>query len=92
MKIQKVPVFYLNRSQGIILRKISIFGQKMNFKQDVTQKRKLFQNLGFINCFSTTKSFKNVLFENSKSARFRVKSLARQHFDGNIRIWSKNEF
>ena len=87
-----MPVFELNRSQDIILRKISIFGQKMNFELDITPKWFFYRNFGFKNCFSTTKSFKKVLFENLKSARFRVKSLARHHFEENIHFWSKNEF
>ena len=92
MKIQKVPSFELNRSQGNILRKISIYGQKMNFELDITPNNNFFQNLGSINSFSTTKSFKKVLIWNSKSVCFQAKSLARHYFEENIHFCSKNQF
>ena len=79
MKIQKVPVFELNRSQGIILRKISIFGQKWILNWILRQNENFLHNLGSMICFSTTKNFKKVLFENSKSACFRAKLVARHN-------------
>ena len=51
-----------------------------------------FQNLGYIKCFSITKSFKTVLFENSKSVRFRAKSLKMHHFEENIHFGQKMNF
>ena len=92
LKIQKVPVFELNRSQGIILRKISIFCPKMNFELYISPKWKLFSKFGLHKLFLYQQNFKKVLFENSKSARFWVKSLARHHFEENINFWSKNDF
>ena len=56
------------------------------------QKENFFKNLDFINCFSTTKYLRKVLFENSKSARFSAKSLSRHHFEEDMHFWSKNEF
>jgi len=58
----------------------------------ISKNENFFQNLESINCFSTTKSFKKVLFESSKSAHFRAKSLVGHHFEENIHFWSKNEF
>ena len=56
------------------------------------QNENYFYNLGSMICFSTTKSFKKVLLENSKSARFLAKSLARHRFEENIHFSQKMNF
>ena len=87
LKIQKVPVFELNCSQGIIRGKCSFLVKKLILNLILCQNENYFHNLGSMICFSTTKSFKKVLFEDSKSARFRAYTLARHHLEENINFW-----
>ena len=84
-----MPVFELNRSQGIILSKISIFGQKINFELDITPKWKLFSKFGLHKLFFYHQNFQFFYVENLKSARFLAKLLARHHFEENILFGQK---
>ena len=73
-----------------ISRKISNFGKKKKLNYILRKNENLFHNLGSMICFSTTRRFRKVLFENSKSVCFWAKLLARHHFDQNIHFWLKN--